>query len=255
VERGLKHPKWLQITDELLVGLLRTVHSTLESNPSVKDHHLTVIPQLAVFHLSACLHSSMDANENGLHSAAVCLVRQCVEALTVIELGMQPPAFKDCLLQEWDNGKHSHGELRRLLEDHVWPTYGKGLWGEPWAEFFGNFARAVQPYAHYTPQLMNWQMAVDWHNSSGQMLVRVGPTAYDPIKASRITLLHSLTTWVLARTLLENSSPGDHPEMRRVVEELGLALGRSKLLFKSKDWAAEIAPHVLFREGRGWQNK
>lgn len=85
-------------------------------------------------------------------------------------------------------------------------------------------------------------------SGSGQMLVRVGPSAYDPIKASRVMLLHSLTTWALARLLLENSSRGDHAELRDVVQELGLALGKSRLLFKSKDWATEIAPHVLFKE-------
>jgi len=41
-------------------------------------------------------------------------------------------------------------------------AYGTGLWDEPWSDFYGNLARAVQPYAHYTTlhgASSNWRMA------------------------------------------------------------------------------------------------
>ena len=66
---------------------------------------------------------------------------------------MQEPAIAEPLLLDWKNGKKSHGEVRKALERAVWPRYGVGLWSEPWSDFYANLARAVQPYAHYTPEL------------------------------------------------------------------------------------------------------
>ena len=70
-----------------------------------------------------------------------------MEALTVIELGLlaNAPAW-DCL-EAWSDGRKTQGELRMHLERSAWPTYGSGLWHEPWATFAGSLARAVQPCA------------------------------------------------------------------------------------------------------------
>jgi hypothetical protein len=129
-----------------------------------------------------------------------------------------------------------------------------GLWDEPWADFFGNLARAVQPYAHYSPQLLGWQMAFHGYGGGNRFLVKVGPAAYDALKASRIALLHALVIWTLARLLLQNSQLPDVSDLAAAVSALGNALASSKLLFKSKNWADELAPHVLFKPGHDWQD-
>jgi len=51
------------------------------------------------------------ANQRGKHSAAICLVRQSVEALTIAEVGLQPKLLAEPLLSEWKEGKKSQGEL------------------------------------------------------------------------------------------------------------------------------------------------
>lgn len=153
-----EHPQWFVIGDALMwpligMGLTSLRHGTLSSDD------LSAMPELALLHHAGCLETAGDANRKGKHSAAVCLIRQSVEALTIAELGLLQRNLGETLLSAWKLGKKSHGQLRQVLEAEVWPSYGAGLWDEPWSEFYGTLARAVQPYAHYTPELQGWQFA------------------------------------------------------------------------------------------------
>lgn len=115
-------PRWFVLGDQLmwpLVGMGCT---------SARCHRLSTpdlqsLAELAICHHAGCLEASDHANRRGKHSAAVCLVRQSVEALTIAEIGLQPPAFAEPLLLGWKEGKKSHGELRKALEKDVCPTY------------------------------------------------------------------------------------------------------------------------------------
>jgi hypothetical protein len=251
-------PRWLRLGDILLGEVWPIADRELVR----RKHPIAVggLSLLALYHLNGCLSASMSANEQGRHSVAVCLLRHCVEALSVIEVGLQETAFAGPLLREWDEGRVSQGQLRARLEKTTWPRYGSGLWDEPWPEFYANLARAVQPYAHYTPELSGWQMAIEpgaSHHADGRMLVlmRVGPTAYEPVKASRLTLMHVLVVWTLARLLVFTGGKETDVGVKRlddVSKEVGPALAKSKLLFRRKDWAEELAPFVMFRPGASW---
>jgi hypothetical protein len=251
-------PKWLQLGDILLGEVWPIADRELVR----RKHPIAVggLPLLALYHLNGCLSASMTTNKEGRHSVAMCLLRHCIEALSVIEVGLQETAFAEPLLREWDEGRVSQGQLRARLEKATWPRYGSGLWAEPWSEFYGNLARAVQPYAHYTPELSGWQMAIEQgvsHQGAGRTLVlmRVGPTAYEPVKASRLTLMHVLVVWTLARLLVFTQGQGADAGVARLDEvskKVGPALAKSKLLFGRKDWAEELAPFVMFRPGASW---
>jgi hypothetical protein len=153
---------------------------------------LRPIPELALCHHAGCIEAAGYANERGKHSAAMCLVRQWLEALTVAELGLQKPAFAGPLLHAWKMGKKSPGDLRKALEQSVWPSYGTGLWDEPWTEFHSNLARAVQPYAHYTQELQGWQFVTvsvenhDDRNAPISAIEMTGLDTYDPLKATEL---------------------------------------------------------------------
>jgi hypothetical protein len=196
----------------------------------------------------------MIANENGKHSVAICLVRQCVEALTIAELGLQDKSYADPLLKAWEVGKKSHGELRASLEKHVWPKYGYGLWEETWSEFFGNLARAVQPYAHYTNELMGWQFQTIAYQGGEEFIGMIGLQTYDPLLATRITLLHMLIGWALGRILLAQGKNPDVLQHRETIQRLGMALSKSKLLLEKRDWGLQLAPHMLFKPGYDWHD-
>ena len=130
--------------------------------------------------------------------------------------------------------------------------YGKGLWDEPWSEFYGNLARSVQPYAHYTTELQGWQLAIVSYPGGGEFVVAAGLQTYDPLQATRITLFHMLLTWMLGRMLLAHHQNALVRNRETEISELGRAIAKSKLLFHGQDWGAQLAPHVLFMPGRGW---
>lgn len=246
-------PQWLKLTDEMMIRVFRACHDAIISNRSV-NLDLSKIGDLALFHISGCLYTSAYSNERGLHSAAICLIRQCVEAMTIVDLALQNEVYREPLLEMWKSGKLSSGEIRKKLERDKWPLYVGGLWSEPWSEFFGNLARAVHPYAHYSPQLMGWQMAIEYGDDTGPKYVRVGPAAYEPLKASRITLLHGIVVWTLARITIENCDLPCAVELKSESEALRLSINKSKLLVGKKDWALELLPFMWFRPGHDWRD-
>jgi hypothetical protein len=155
----------------------------------------------------------------------MCLVRPSLEALTVAEIGLQKPAFAEPMLGAWKTGKKSHGELRNALEREIWPSYGTGLWDEPWAKFYGNLARAVQPYAYYTEELQGWQfVTVSVEHDSYTAIEMTGLETYDLLKATRITFFHMLLTWMLGRILVTDGRSRDVLQRREKLFGLG---GRS----------------------------
>jgi len=156
-------------------------------------------------------------------------------------------------LQKWKEGKLSLGELRRSLESDVWPHYGTGLWTESWAAFFGSLARAVQPYAHYSPDLLGWQIKLAHYdgNRRARFIADLAPQGLDPIKSDRIALLQAVITWTFSRLLLAN-----RPEVATCLsadaDQMQAALRDSKLLFAEKDWPTQLMPHFLFRPDADW---
>jgi hypothetical protein len=248
-------PKWLRLTDKLLPVLVSQGSAHLDPRRQSLDPNLAYVPYGAFLHWCGSLDCSMYANERGLHAVAIAVTRQCLESLSLVTLGLWDDVRRRQLLEKWRDGKLSPGELRHHLERHIWPAFRPGLWSEPWSEFFANLCRAIQPYSHYTAELSGWQwqdLAWSWSGVDAPTgVTTMGPQTYDPLKASRVTLLHALLTWTLRR-LFTDMTHVLSPVQRAAVDELGKSLGRSKLLFKKKDWALELAPHVVFREGAAW---
>jgi len=173
-----------------------------------------------------------------------------VEALTVVDAALQLPDLRSQLLSAWRDGQLSPGKLRAELEKSVWPRYGGGLWKESWAEFFADLARAVQPYAHYTRELQEWQFAAvsglqPRSETHAVFVAQVGPNTYDAMRASRITVLHSLIGWTLGRLLAANGALADAYKER--VHELGTELARCEYLCGGAlSWPEELWPHMFW---------
>jgi hypothetical protein len=227
-ESSLEKPEWFELGDQLMWTLIGIGVATARSH-RLSTPDLQSLAALALCHHAGCLESSSHANHSGKHSAAICLVRQCVEALTIAEIGLQPPDFVEPLLIAWKEGKKSHGELRKALEHHVWPAYGAGLWDETWSEFYGNLARAVQPYAHYTSELQGWQFVTVDYDGGRQFTATFGLETYDALQATRIMLFHMLLTYMLGRILLFHGKNPDAMSRRADILKLGQALGSSTL--------------------------
>lgn len=224
-------PEWFLLCSELHNVILDSALEHLASRNG-PDVHLNLMPLSAVHHFINCLTTSEEANRKGMHAVAISLLRQCVEALVVIDAGLQDVPTGDMLLGHW-RGEKTAGQMRQLLEQHVWRKYGRGLWNETWSDFFAKLASAVQPYAHYGPQLQFWQIATlggpyKGEDGSLQFLAQVGLTAYDPLKATRITLFHGLLLWSLAELILTNG--GSSRLDTNAVAKLRAALAASDLL-------------------------
>ncbi|MDP1589291.1 MAG: hypothetical protein Q8M07_16190, partial [Prosthecobacter sp.] len=228
-------PQWFTLSEKLMWPLIGMSAAAARANAAAVSG-LEPASELAFCHHAGCMEASIHINRRGKHATAICLIRQSIEALTIGEIGLQHPGFARALLAEWKEGARSQGQLRRALEAEIWPSYGVGLWDEPWAVFYANLARAVQSYAHYTPELQGWQWCFVAHGESGRWIGKHGPETYDAIKASRITLFHALLTWMLGRILIASGKSADALLLQREVKELGDALGRSKLLFARGEW-------------------
>ena len=247
----MRVPEWKSVAAEVAPIVLSLTDRELAQGDSA-NLDTNLIPHLATYQLNACLNASIEANAAFQPSVAICLLRQCVEALTMIDVGFQDSSLRDPLFEEWRAGKTTTGALRKRLKEEVWSRYGAGLWDESWTEFFSNLAKAVHPYAHYSPELLGWQESIVAFDGESRFLVATGPRGQDPVKASRVALLQSLVIWALSRLLLANRSSPDIISLKPAVDRLASAIGSSKLLFKSRDWADELMPHVAFNPGKDW---
>jgi hypothetical protein len=246
-------PKWFTTGTRIKGDVFPSALERLRDLEDPKAIHDSIIPQAALFHLSDCLETNMVASASGKHSVAIGLLRSCLEAITLVDIGLQSNDYRLSRIHQWNARTSTAGALRKDLQRDIWPRYGTGLWDEPWTDYFGNLARALHPYAHYSPDLMGWQMAlVTMDDPKRQGFAVLGPSTYDPLKATRITLLHTLILWTVGRFVVLNStSPA--PQLSATLEQLRCEIGSSGLLFREGDWGVELMPHVWFQEGVDWR--
>ena len=243
-------PRWLEICQENLIPLLEHTTASLSERKDL-DAHVRIAPLLASYHLHQGVLSSIEANEKGRHSVAMAMLRQCVEALTIVDVGLQPPEFATDVLLSWLEDRLTQGQIRKKLEAERWPQYGCGLWQEAWAEYFVNLARAVQPYAHYSRALMGWQFSVPatipepGPDEAMHVYAHIGSNAKDLLKGARVSLFVALVGWTVARLLEEN---GIFCPMRgEKLKEWGKSIGASDLLDgAASSWADVFLPHLWF---------
>lgn len=210
-------------------------------------------PMLAHWFLRDSLALSNQANREGSHANALVLTRQCVEAISIIELGLSGHPQAPERLRDWQMDRLTPGGLRQWLSTEVWPAYGTGIWDEPWSAFMAEFARAIQPYAHYTSQLAQWQVrlhGVQVTEGGGYHgVIEMAPRAYDAQKATRITLFHIIITFLLARVWAARLGPTDQ-EFVRDLTGLQRAIGKSRYLDGHKtNWSQQFWMLVWNKDG------
>lgn len=237
-------PEWYTIGSPLL---WKPAQKTFDrfSDKGLGDANLTNSALCASIHFIHCLTLSVEVNRKGQHAVAMCLIRQCVESLTVIEVALlREVDLREKLLRGWIDSSKTSGAIRKVLEKEIWPRYGAGLWTSDWPGYFSEFCKAVQPYAHYSPQLQAWQLAmvpdtvaVDEDGNYLQQS-RVGLQTYDSAKATRITCLHCLLVWTLGRIYTANV---DDSKLSEELTVLGKALADSEELCGGKvDWGQQF---------------
>jgi hypothetical protein len=209
-------------------------------------------PLLAFWFFLDSMLLANQANREGMHANALALTRQCVEAMSVIEIGLSTASGAGDVLQRWNDDFESPGRLRKWLSVNAWPSYGHGLWAEPWADFMGKLAKAVQPYAHYSTHLAQWQERLHVAKKVGggfEAIIETRPRAYDAQKATRITLFHSLMVFALARVWLATRGHND-ADFGAMIDEFRKAIGSSRYLDGHEtDWDQQFWAYTFFKGG------
>ena len=238
-------PAWLYLHEELMPSIVREYQRRL-GPLNTGDLTLDMIPECSLQHWLECYEVTQDINLAGKHAVALCLLRQSVESSTIIELGLVDLSIAKNLLNAWHEGNTQVGKIRAQLEKTVWRSYGTGLWDESWAEFFGNLAKAVHPYAHYSPGLMGWRIHTVRREEDKSLYATMGYSQYDALKASRVTILWSIAGYTLARLLLATEKNEWALRHETHVRAWGRALGQSSMLFAGGEWPLQFMPHMLF---------
>lgn len=171
-----------------------------------------------------------------------------------MELGICRHPDAEATLLKWEADQLTSGKLTAWLEANVWPQNGSGLWTEPWFTFMREFAGAVQPYAHYSRNLAQWQLRLhriyDPKDADADIhaIIEMTPRAYDEQKATRITLFHALLTYALGRIWM--AANRDDAEFAALITKMGISLGKSRYLDGHQtDWSQQFWAIVWERGG------
>ena len=246
-------PEWFTLGEEANPLVMRRIADAVSSR--FLPFHVEAAAMMAHWFILDTMLLANQANRDGMHVNALSLLRQCIEAISVLELTLSRHVETDAMLENWNADSVSAGKLRAWLQDNVWPRYGRGLWTEPWSTFMREFAGAVQPYAHYGRSLAQWQLGPARYIETPETpdmpiksIMQLRPRAYDPQKATRITLFHGLLTYVLGRVWIGNV--GDDAEFAAFIERFGDALGRSRYLDGHQtNWGQQFWAMVWERGG------
>jgi hypothetical protein len=246
-------PEWFQLQEQMTPLIFeRMSHALSNADLPIEVRHE---PLQAFWHLSNVLYVANVANREGMHATALSLTRQCVECISVIELGLCNHPEAVGLLSRWHADKIKPGDLRIWLERNVWPQYGVGLWAESWSEYMAALARSLQPYSHYAAPLSQWYGRLHHFGPSEQGegyrgVIELAPRTYDSQKATRITLYHGLLTFTLGRILASSTFSSGDTEFQDMVELMRLALGKSEYLDgEGSKWEQQFWAMLWFPNG------
>jgi len=210
------------------------------------DEDVRFVPMLAAAHFAASRSTALEANRAGFHAVALALARQAMESLTVIEVGLLESSVANELLLGWQSGKLTQGALRKRLEQISWPQLPDTPWQISWLEHMRSLASALQPYAHYSPRLLQWNLAFVQRPADEEAIGAVGHGAFDADKAERLALLLSVFVWNLLVMLGQYADMA--PEAVEVKARLDSELGKTAWLDVGQGWHDQLIPHVWFRE-------
>ena len=231
---------WKKTHEDLNLELATVVRCAWIANPPVSDLQLQLIPHYAGKHCLQSVRVSRLANEGATPAVAVGLLRDAVEALSIVALSISDDGKKARLLDKWNKERLSAGELRKHLEREVWPNISiTGLWGETWADFWASLARSVQPYAHFSPLRMRWHQNVQFIEGQWHVLINHPSGDFEIYRAARIVAFQLLIFWAFAELVcVFNGAPSN---------QLVQLASHSQ---KAKEW---LAKHDMFFQGKGWE--
>lgn len=248
---------WQKTHEPLNVGLQRVVRGAWANHPPVADLQLQFIPHYAGKHCLESVRLSRLANEGGAHAVAVGLLRDAVEALSLVAVGICPNSDKVSILCQWNDEELRPGEIRQYLENHVWPDVTNlGLWGESWASFWRNFARSVQPYAHLTPLRLRWHQHVEIINGKWHFWINHPAGDFELYRAARIVAFQLLVFWAFAELVCAFAAAPDDQltQLKPMADDARRWLSTTEVFFQGQQWEVQLLPFVYPMSSRYWND-
>ncbi len=165
----------------------------------------------------------------------------------MIEIGLLPSETASELLGAWTADTLRQGDLRRRLALDLWPSLPDTPWGISWSQHMTSMARALQPYSHCSPDLIQWTLAFQRPTAAeGQMLAAIGSGSFDQDKAERLALLLTVFLWNLLVVL--NQLDELEPPEADVLHALSSELRATTWLDAGEEWHDQLVPHVWFKQ-------
>jgi hypothetical protein len=242
---------WTKHHEPLHLALLSIVRKEWANSPPINDLQLQFVAHYAGKHCLESVVIARLANEGGAHAVAVGLLRNAVESLSVVAMAISNYPEKVKMLERWNTEKVSPGKLREALETHVWPKVDlKGLWNQTWSDFWRSLARAVQPYAHFSPPLMRWHQRAEMKNDKFHLWINHPEGDFEQYRADRIATFQLLIFWVFAEMVCAfGAAPQFDIDNLRALSNLSkLKLSTSEVFFSGKDWEVQLLPFVFPRQ-------
>jgi len=246
---------WKKTHEPLNLELQSIVRSAWADHPPVDDLQLQFIPHYAGKHCLEVVRLSRLANEGGAHAVAVGLLRDAVEALSLVALGISHDSDKVSLLNQWNEDRLNPGELRKHLEAKVWPQVSiTGLWGESWDSFWESFARSVQPYAHFTPLRMRWHQHMQIIDGKWHLWINHPSGDFEVYRGARVVAFQLLIFWVFAELVcVFDAAP--RSQISRLTSLAGDArqwLSTNEVFFQGEKWQVQLMPFVYPNGSQNW---
>lgn len=102
-------PEWFTICEDATPQVMERVGRTVTANAMVLQ--VKSAPMLAHWFVLDTLLLANQANREGMHANALALTRQCVEAISIIELGVCGHPDAEATLLKWDADELTHRKL------------------------------------------------------------------------------------------------------------------------------------------------
>lgn len=248
---------WQRTHEPLNLELQRVVRESWANQPPVADLQLQFIPHYAGKHCLESVRLSRLANEGGAHAVAVGLLRDAVEALSLVAVGICSDPEKVRVLSQWNDDKLSAGGIRQYLEGRVWPTLTiLGLWGESWASFWESLARSVQPYAHFSPLRMRWHQHVQIINGKWHFWINNPTGDFELYRGARISAFQLLVFWAFAEIVCAFAAApaAELSQLTPMAEDARRWLSTNEVFFQGEKWDVQLMPFVYPTDARYWND-
>lgn len=238
------------VQEEALDHLEQRLHAVLNEMQERRrrSDEFDWAPDLAAHHLRVSMGTARLTNDTGIHAISLSLTRQAFEALMVIDVGLISTAAARHTLGRWYSGRISAGELRKWLAENSWSIgHLRGLWGEPWADFVLELSRALQPYAHFGPELLQWNFNQIAPLADDKFIAAIGVGHIDPARAIRLGILRGVLLWMLGQILAQYDDVDSDEVNSWDLSALADAIKTSGWLISESDWADNLIPHLMDR--------